>query len=142
MLSLMAKAIAAHLQSFYPQGAPISGIELTQPEADIISIILRDLNRDNLKRRYYSTVIFQSLLRLCCHPLNISILANCDVVNDLQTLMGSSTESGDEDIIASIVWKIASNGEICDNIDSNETLDSQVNPSRFSSMHGHARTRY
>ena len=142
MLSLLAKAIAAHLQSFCPQMAHSSGVELTQQEAEIIPVILRHLYRDNLKRRYYSSVIYQTLLRLCCHPFNISLLVNCDVVNELQKLMESCTESGEEDIIASIVWKISSNGEICDRRDSNEVMDSQVNPGRFSSMHRHARTHY
>lgn len=139
LVSVLAKAVTIQLQS-YPQVVPSGDVELADEEADIISVILSKLSQDNLKRRYYSTIIFQSLLLLCSHPMNVTQLVSCGVVADLQTLMDTSTEAGEADIIAHIVWKIVSSGEMNAQNNNEVVINSHATQGKFIAMHELART--
>ena len=130
LVSVLAKAVAVCLQSCCPQSVSTG---LTHEEADIISLTLVQMSEDSIKRKY-SSIVYQCLLLLCSHPSNLDLFIDRNVVDDLQTLMEYSTEV-ETDIIANVVWKIASRGDVCAQKGSDDVTDSHVDQGKHSLLY-------
>ena len=112
----MAKAIAAILLHQSPKiGLTVSDIRITDKEVNLLAVIIHDLSQDDLKRRYYLYWVLQILTPLCSQPINTSRFATHIIVTELETLMEYAEYH--EDIIANVLWKIATDGEGENNTD-------------------------
>ena len=107
--AVIAKAIAAILLQQSPQfGLTITDIGMTDKEVNFLSAIIHDLSQDDLKRRYYLYWVLQVLTLLCSQPIHTSHFASHNILSELEILMGCAGEH--EDIIANLLWKIATDG--------------------------------
>lgn len=107
-ISIMAKAVTVSLLQGCPQVA--NDTKMTDKEINFLSIKIHDLSEDILKRRYLFYLILQALSLLCSQPVNVNQLANHGIVTELEALMEYADELEDPDIIANLLWKIASDG--------------------------------
>ena len=107
--AVMAKAIAVILLQQSPQiGLTASDIGMTDREVNFLAVIIHDLSQDDLKRRYYLYWVLQVLTPLCSQTINAGHFASHNILTELEMLMGCSGEH--EDIIANLLWKIATGG--------------------------------
>jgi len=128
--AVMAKAIAVILLQHLPQiGLTVSDIGMTDREVNFLAVIIHDLSQDDLKRRYYLYWVLQVLTPLCSQNINAGHFATHNILTELEILMGCSGEH--EDIIANLLWKIATGGgeesmEVTDKTLSGEIHESEV----------------
>ena len=113
VVSIMAKAVAVSLLQCCPQAEIVaSDTEITVKEVDFLAVIIHDLTEDSLKRRYHFYLIFQVLTLLCSQPVNADQFANHSILAELETLMEHADELEDPDVIAIVLWKIATGGGV------------------------------
>ena len=110
-ISIMAKAVGVSLLQCCPQAELVSNdTVMADKEINFLSVIVHDLTQDSLKRRYLFNLILQALSLLCSQPVNVNQLANHSIVTELEALMEYADELEDPDIVANVLWKIASGG--------------------------------
>ena len=113
VVSIMAKAVAVSLLQCCPQAEAVaSDTEITVQEVDFLAVIIHDLTEDSLKRRYLFYLILEALTLLCSQPVNADRFANHSIIAELETLMEHADEMEDPDVIANVLWKIATGGGV------------------------------
>lgn len=112
LTTVLAKAAAVYLCK--SSQVTQSDIELADDEVSIIIAILHSISHDQLKQRYYLNIILQVLNLLCSHPMNLVKFESNGIVDVLESLLEVGGEG--EDMVANIIWKIASNNEVTSDI--------------------------
>ena len=113
VVSIMAKAVVVSLLQCCPQAEAVAGdTEITVQEVDFLAVIIHDLTEDSLKRRYHFYLILEALTLLCSQPVNADRFANHSIIAELETLMEHADEMEDPDVIANVLWKIATGGGV------------------------------
>ena len=111
-----AKAIVVHLLQHVPGvGLTVGDTGIVDKETEFLTAIIRDLCQDTVRRRYYLYCVLEVLMLLCSQPMNASILASDSILSGLETLMGCTREH--ENIIADVVYKIATGGCVESNVE-------------------------
>lgn len=111
VISVLAKAVAVSLLQCCPQAKVFANdTKMIEKEINFLSVIVHDLTQDSLKRRYLFNLILQALTLLCSQPVNANQLASHSIVTELEALMEYADELEDPDVIANVLWKIASGG--------------------------------
>ena len=105
IVNVTAKAIACHLQSSCH--VVIHGTELTNNEADFLAELVHSISHDSFRKKYNSSIVFNTLTNLCLEPMNTSLFANHRIVTNLQLLMESAVDM--EAVVAVVLYKIICN---------------------------------